>query len=179
VIFINGHRATFQAFSALAKQKATVEGSQFVTTSSPLSFLHPLFAPPFLTPSYSMFEALIEDVVTRWDSELELLVRLHYFDNEIISLYGIPELEIPPDIMLNRFELDLALGMTLVLEPLRIFTKEVQHRNKVTLACVPRNLDRLITQLAPGSFATRLLGRSAGVLELVETFQLSFVSSIN
>jgi len=125
-----------------------------------------------------MFEALVEDVVTRWDSELDLLVRLTYFDNEILLLYGIPELGIPRDLMLDRFEFDLALGMTFVLEPLRIFTKEVQHRSKVTLAYIPQNLDRLITQLAPGSFFTRLLGRSEGVLPLVEAFQSALTSSI-
>lgn len=154
VIHINGHRSTFHAFSTLAQQKkVSVEGSR-------------------------QFDALVIDVETRWDSELALLERLVYFDNEIMSLYGNAELGIEADMMLDRAEFDLAFGMTLVLEPFRIFTKFVQYRNDVTLAYVPGHLDRLLTQLAPGTFATRLLGRAPGVLAQVEAFQARLVASL-
>jgi hypothetical protein len=154
VVHINGHRATFQVFSTLAKQKRAIEEGA------------------------RNFDALIVDVVTRWDSELALLERLVYFDTEILEMYGMPDLGLEPEMILNRFEFDLAFGMTLVLTPIRIFTKFVQYRDKPTLGYVPGYIDRLLTQLAPGSFAARLIGRSDGVLAHVEAFQAHLVASI-
>lgn len=153
VVYINGHRATFQAFSVLAKSKATEEGTR-------------------------MFVALVVDVETRWDSELALLERLVYFDTEILSLCLNPNLGIDPEMMLDRFEFDLAYAMTLVLQPFRIITKFVQYRDKVTLAYLPGYLDRLVSQLAPNSFNALLGGRSAGVLPAIGDFQASLVESL-
>jgi hypothetical protein len=154
VVFINGHRDTFSAFSLRAQaKKTTEEGTR-------------------------MYDALVVDVETRWDSELDLLQRLVYFDAEILALYGEPDLAIPGDLMLDRFEFDLAYGMTLVLEPFRILTKFVQYRDKVTLAYIPRWIDRLVSQLSPGAFAARMFGRAPGVLELLEVFQSCLIASI-
>ena len=107
-----------------------------------------------------------------------LLERLVYFDNELLQLFSNPELGIEPDMMLNREEFDLAYGMTLVLNPIRIVTKFVQCRDRVTLPYVPGYLDRLVTQLSPGAFAIQLQGRAAGVLAQVEAFQARLVASI-
>ncbi len=82
------------------------------------------------------------------------------------------------ELVLNRFELDLAYGMTLVLTPFRIFTKFVQNKSVVTLAYVPQKIDELISAIAPGSFAARLAGLAPGVLPQVEAFQLCLVQSL-
>ena len=111
-----------------------------------------------------MYGALVEDVVTRWDSELAMLDRLYYFDKEILLLCAMAHLAIPPDLILDRFEFDLAYAMTKVLTPFRIFTKFVQYKDVVTLAYVPRKLDELVSSLAPGSFAAVLTGCADGVL---------------
>lgn len=62
-----------------------------------------------------------------------MLERVVYFDTELLALFAREELGIPRESMLERDELDLAFGMTLLLEPFRTFTKFVQHRSKVTL----------------------------------------------
>lgn len=95
-----------------------------------------------------------------------------------MALYGNPEYGIAPEAMLDRFEFDLAYGMILVLTPFRLFTKAVQHRNRVTTAYLPHLIDDLVGQLAPGGFAQRLHGRAAGVLEEVEAFQLHLIAGI-
>lgn len=125
-----------------------------------------------------MFEALVEDVITRWDSELAMLERLYYFDKEILKLLLMVELGFPADLLMNRLEFDVAYAMTLVLTPLRVFTKFVQNKSSVTLAYMPQKIDELITALAPGSFAARLAGCAAGVLEEMEKFQRCLVASI-
>jgi hypothetical protein len=80
--------------------------------------------------------------------------------------------------ILNRFEFDLMLAMTLVLGPLRAFTKFAQHKTRVTLAFIPKLVDELVDQLGPGAFAERLAGRADGVLAACEAFQAELVSSI-
>lgn len=107
-----------------------------------------------------------------------MLERLVYFDNEIMGLYGNPDYGITAEMMLDRFEFDLAYGMTLVLNPLRLFTKAVQYRDRVTTAHLPHLLDDLVARLAPGSFAHSLVGRAHGVHEQIETFQLHLVARI-
>lgn len=155
VIYINGHKAAHNAFIELIKAKRqTEEGAK-------------------------MYESLIEDVVTRWDSELNMLERIYYFDKEILTLSAMPGLGIPADLILDRFEFDLAYAMTKVLTPLRIFTKFVQQKEVVTLAYVPRKLDELVSSLAPGSFAAVLQGCADGVLPLMEAFQACLVESIH
>jgi len=84
-----------------------------------------------------MFESLVEDVITRWDSELAMMERAYYFDREILELLSRPALGIPAEMALNRFEFDLMYAMTLVLAPIRVFTKFAQHKSAVTFAYVP------------------------------------------
>jgi len=153
VILINGHGDLFAAFSARATAKKTEENAR-------------------------MYDSLVVDVETRWDSELALVERVVYFDSVFLEMYGIPQLGIPVECILDRFEFDLAYGMTLVLTPLRVFTKFVQNRNKVTLAYVPRLIDDLISSLAPGSFAARMMGRTPESLLELEKFQACLVTSI-
>lgn len=125
-----------------------------------------------------MFEALIINNETRWDSELAMLERLVVFDPEIMQLYNNAQLGIDPECILTRFEFDLAFGMTLVLGPLRFFTKFVQQREAVTLAHVPRLIDELVTKLAPQSFDHLLIGRADGVIAALNSFQTALVVSI-
>ena len=154
VIFINNHKDTHSVFLSLAKAKiAGPEGQH-------------------------MFQALIEDVVTRWDSELAMMERLYYFDSEIMDLCRQEDLKIPGDLPLTRFEFDLMRAMCLVLIPFRIFTKFVQNKAIVTLAYLPKKIDDLVSHLRPGSFAARLQGCAEGVLEQIEAFQLCLVASI-
>ena len=147
VIFINGHREILAEFLALVVAKRSqVEGAR-------------------------IFDSLIEDVVARWDSELPMLERLVYFDAEILKLFRMEGLGLPADLVLDRFEFDLASAMTEVLVPFRIFTKFVQLKSSVTLAYVPRKIDDLVSALAPGSFAAVLQGNAAGVLAQMKIFQ--------
>lgn len=152
VVYVNGHRDTFNKFHFLAQnKKLNEEGAR-------------------------MFDSLVIDVETRWDSELALLERLIYFDAEILALYN--DESFPPDMVFNRFEFDLAYAMTLVLQPFRIFTKRVQARDKVTFALVPGWIDQLVSQLVPGAFNARLIGRDERVREHVEAFQLCLIASM-
>jgi hypothetical protein len=68
--------------------------------------------------------------------------------------------------------------MTLVLAPLRFFTKFVQQREAVTLAHVPHLIDELVTKLAPNSFNQSLVGRAGGIIEALNDFQAALVTSI-
>lgn len=173
VTHINGHKIVYQAFSLLAKNKqATAEGERSDPAPPPPPCVFPIDS------SSRNFTALITNTETRWDSELAMLERLCYFDNEIMALYTNDTYGITPEMMLDRFEFDVAYGMTLVLLPFRLFTKAVQFRNRVTTAHVPHLLDDVLSHLDPGAFAQRLVGRAAGVLEQIETFQLHLVAGI-
>jgi hypothetical protein len=154
VILINNHKAIFTAFSELAEaKKSTDEGTR-------------------------AFDALVLDNDTRWDSELALLERLVYFDREILQLIQNRALGIPAEVALDRFEFDLAFGMTLALAPLKFFTKFVQNRDIITLAYVPKRIDDVITALAPGRFADQLAARAPGVLDAIETLQTELIDAI-
>jgi hypothetical protein len=107
-----------------------------------------------------------------------MLERLVAFDPEIMELYRNAALGISPECILTRFEFDLAFAMTLVLAPLRYFTKFVQQREAVTLAHVPHLIDELVTQLAPNAFNQALFGRSDEVVEAMNAFQAALVTSI-
>jgi hypothetical protein len=154
VLYINGHKDVHSAFLALAKAKrANAEGAR-------------------------MYETLVEDVVTRWDSEFDMMDRFNYFDDEILELERMPHIGIPADLILDRFDFDLSYAMTKVLNPFKIFTKFVQCKSVVTLAYVPRKIDELVSALAPGSFAAVLRGCADGVLAQMEAFQACLVTSI-
>jgi hypothetical protein len=168
VTHLNGHKVVRQGFLELIKTKqGGAESEQY----PPPSHLRLLILD-------SNYQALVTNTETRWDSELALLERLVYFDTEIMVLYGNPDNGITAEMMMDRFEFDLAFGMTLVLTPFRLFTKAVQYRNRVTTAFIPHLLDDLVAQLAPGTFAQRLLGRAQGVLAQVEVFQSHLVAGI-
>lgn len=154
VILINCHKYLYRAFSELAAKKiATEEGRKNIST-------------------------LVIDNDTRWDSELAMLERLVYFDEEILSVCNNEAYSISPEVTLTAFELDLAAAMVEVLLPFRIFTKFVQSRATVTLAYIPEKIDALVSALAPGSFAAQLEGCRDGVLEATENFQECLVQSI-
>lgn len=154
VLYINGHKDVHAAFLTLARTKrANADGAK-------------------------MYETLVEDVVTRWDSEYDMMDRINYFDYEILELERMPNIGIPDDLILDRFEFDLSYAMTKVLLPFKIFTKFVQSKSVVTLAYVPRKIDELVSALAPGSFAAVLRGCADGVLAAMEDFQLCLVDSI-
>ena len=107
-----------------------------------------------------------------------MLERVVYFDQEILELYQDDSLDFPPDIILDEFEFDLAKGISLVLTPFKVFTKFVQKKNDVTLAYLPHFVDRLVSELAPGSFRARLEGATEGVLQSIEDFQGCLVNSL-
>lgn len=154
VVFINTHKVPHEAFLELVRVKRnTAEGAR-------------------------MFESLVEDVITRWDSELAMMERAYYFDREILELLSRPALGIPAEMALNRFEFDLMYAMTLVLAPIRVFTKFAQHKSAVTFAYVPKLIDDLICALVPGSFAARLQNCHPDTLEASEAFQAELVASL-
>ena len=154
VTYINGHKGVHVKFldAAMAK-RSNEEGAR-------------------------MIDSLIEDVVTRWDSELTMLERIYYFDKEILALFGDPSAALPRELALNRFQFDLAYAMTKILAPFRIFTKFVQQKEAVTLAYLPKLVDDLVSSMAPGSFAAVLEDCAENVLAHMETFQLRLIESI-
>jgi hypothetical protein len=154
VVFILGHRDTLQAFGILSKRKRENEHGA------------------------KMWETLVLDNDTRWDTYLMLLERIVYFDAEILALFQDPLLRFPRECILERDEFDLAYAMTLVLNPFREFTKFVQYRNKVTLAYVPKRIDDMIQLLAPGAYAARLEGRHELTLPRTEGLQARLVASL-
>lgn len=125
-----------------------------------------------------MFDALVQDAGTHWDSDLALLERIYYFEREILSLLRNVDLVFPEDFVMSRFEFDLAYAMTLVLTPLRIFTNFLQNQRSVTLGYLPMKIDELISSLAPGSFVARMRGCADGVVAQMEIFQRFLVQSI-
>lgn len=154
VVFINGHRAALQLFKELTSRKrAGEEGAK-------------------------AWQQLVLDNDTRWDTDLMLLERVVYFDTEILQLYQDAEIGLPRDCILERAEFDLALGVTLVLNPFRKFTKWVQNRNKVTLAYVPGKLDNILRDIAPGRFDAQLAGCDPSVFGHVLAFQERLASSL-
>lgn len=154
VVYVNSHRIPTQRFEELiASKRTTEEGAK-------------------------AWEHLVLDNDTRWDTDLMLLERVVYFDAEILALYGDADVDIPHDCILNRDEFDLAFGMALVLEPFRKFTKFVQYRNKITVAHLPRKLDKLLTRITPGRFDQQLVGRSPSILPQLAAFQKHITSSV-
>lgn len=152
VRYVNSHKKVLTKFTELVQNKPSASSDRYQT--------------------------LVEDVVTRWDSELAMLERVVHFDAEIIALCSDPEMGISPDMLLNEEELDLAFGMTLVLTHLRIFTKFVQNRNIVTLAYLPKKMDDLITEISPGCFDEMMSGRSGSALPLLVKFQVRLIEAI-
>ncbi len=98
VVFINSHRNVLTEFLRLDKEKNKRDGER-KWQSSPL------------------------DNDTRWDSALTMLEHGVFFDEVLHDLAGIDDLEISQELIFNREELDLAIGMTWVLSPVREFTK--------------------------------------------------------
>lgn len=152
--FIFGHRDTSKTFQELPLLKRNTEAGS------------------------KMWETLVLDNDTRWDTFVMLLERVVYFDAEILALFRRPDLRVPRDCMLERDELDLAYAITLILEPFREFTKFVQYRNRVSLAYVPRRIDELVTKLAPGAFAERLRGRHELTLPRAEALQACLIAAV-
>jgi hypothetical protein len=124
------------------------------------------------------WEVLLLDNDTRWDTWLMMLERIVHFDSVITGLYQDTSLAIPNDCIFTTEELSLAFAMTLVLDPIREFTKFVQHRTKITLALVPQKIDELITKLAPNAFAEKLRAASESVRAAANVLQAELVSSI-
>jgi len=125
-----------------------------------------------------MFDALIVDGDTRWDSKLSLLERTVHFDAEILQLQRQLAETFPAECLLSRQEFDIAIGMTYVLLPFRIFTKFFENRSVVTLAHLPHKVDELLSSLAPGSYAQRMQGRDPQAIVEVENFQLALARSV-
>jgi hypothetical protein len=153
VICINGHKDIHSEFSRLASAKSSDSGS-----------VH--------------WEVLLLDNDTRWDTWLMMLERVVYFDDVINKLYQMEALAIPEDCVLTIEELSLAYAMTLILDPIREFTKFVQNRTKITLAVVPEKIDALITRLAPNAFADKLRNAPESVRIAANTLQAELVSAL-
>jgi len=94
-----------------------------------------------------------------------------YFDAEILVLYGMAELQVPPDCIFSREEFDLAFALVQALDPFRHFTKWAQLRNVVTLGFVPEKVEKLLDDIAVGFFDHRLQGRMATIIEPVHALQ--------
>lgn len=154
VLFINSHRDAKRAFEHAAQRKRETDVGN------------------------KMWETLVLDNDTRWDTDLMLLERVVYFDAEILALSRDPQIGIPRDCLLERNELDLAYGMIHVLDPVREFTKFVQYRSRVTLAYLPKKLDNLVNRLAPNVFEEQIRGRSETVLPLLELLQSRLITSL-
>lgn len=115
---------------------------------------------------------------TRWDTELMLLERVVYFDNEILALYQMSKLRVPPDCVFNRQELDLAIAMVKVLVPFRHFTKWAQLRNTVTLAYLPEKVEKLLDEISVGAIDRQLRDLQPIIIEPLYAFQARLVASV-
>jgi hypothetical protein len=153
VVFVNGHKDVLRVFKTLvAEQKA--EGTEV------------------------NWEILVLDNDTRWDTWLYLLERIVFFFAILVALGRMVELGIPNDLLFSCEEHSLAYAMTLVLAPIKRFTKFVQNRNVVTLGYVPGLIDEILTELAPDAFAEHLRDCSAEVRAHANALQLVLVESI-
>ena len=126
MIFIHGHKDVLVAFNDLVSAKLMSGEAAF------------------------SWEVLVLDNDTRWDTWLYLLLRIVYFDGEIVSLQRIEALRFPAELVFIRDELALAFAMTLILERIKSFTKFVKNRTCVTLVFIPGMIDQIISQLTPG-----------------------------
>jgi hypothetical protein len=153
VVFINGHKDVLRAFQELVKEQKA--------------------AGPEVN-----WEILVLDNDTRWDTWLYLLERVVFFVDILVALGRRPALRFPPDLLLNGDEHNLAYAMTLILSPIKAFTKFVQTRSGVTLGYVPGRIDEIITEIRPNAFADRLRDCSATVREQANVLQLVLVESI-
>ena len=68
--------------------------------------------------------------------------------------------------------------MTLVLAPIKRFTKFIELRTAVTLGYVPGMIDDIITELRPDAFVDRLRESSPLVRAQVNDLQLALVMSL-
>jgi len=153
VVYIRGHSNTYSKFSELAKEKSK-QNSDF------------------------HFETLILDVVTRWDSTLNLLQRVVYFDSEILQLCSMEDCEIPKEYILGREQFDLARVMVDILVHFRIFGKNVQRRNFPTLCYVPSAINTLIEALQPNSETKKWKYLSKSVIENANTLQQLLITEV-
>lgn len=168
VVFINGHRAVLRAFEDLSKRKREV-----------LSY-----------PSFFMshgqqseqgaknWEQLVLDNDTRWDTELMLLERVVYFDDEILALYQLEVMRVPPDCIFTRLELDLATGMVKVLDPFRHFTKWAQLRNAVTLAYLPEKVEKLLDEISFSTIDRQLREPRPTITEPLHALQARLIAAV-
>jgi hypothetical protein len=154
VVLINGHRDIRQAFSELAKTKRDTGEGQ------------------------NMYDTLVIDQDTRWDSDINMMDRILYFDPEIMELYTTPGLGIQAECILTRQEFDLVFCMVKFLEPIRSFTKFVQYRNKVTLAHVPGKIDKVVTDMTFERVAPQLIGRADRAVDEARTFSALLIASV-
>lgn len=154
VVFVNAHRDATARFKELAKTKReNQEGAK-------------------------AWEQLVLDNDTRWDTDLMLLERIVYFDEELRELYLDGALGMPPECVLTLEEFDLVRGITLVLNPFRDFTKFVQFRNKITVAHVPQKLDDLLASIQPGMFDAGLEGSAPIIFPQLRDFQVRLIASM-
>lgn len=153
VVFINGHKDVLRAFQTLvAEQK--VAGAEV------------------------NWEILVLDNDTRWDTWLYLLERIVFFFAVLIALSRMPELGFPNGLLFSSEEHSLAYAMTLVLDPIKRFTKFVQARNAITLGYVPGLIDEILTELRPNAFVEHLRDCSDVVRAQANDLQLVLVESI-
>eukprot|EP01127_Copromyxa_protea_P009979 TRINITY_DN239_c0_g1_i2.p1 TRINITY_DN239_c0_g1~~TRINITY_DN239_c0_g1_i2.p1 ORF type:complete len:364 (+),score=33.57 TRINITY_DN239_c0_g1_i2:1121-2212(+) len=87
---------------------------------------------------------------TRWDSEVALLEHVLYFDDELKAMYEDPDLQIPPDCMLDALEVELGTTMH-TLKIVRQFMQLVQRKSQPTMCYLPSWMDDLISKLLPRS----------------------------
>lgn len=124
------------------------------------------------------WEQLVLDNDTRWDTELMLLERVVYFDNEILAMYQMEDLRVPPDCIFTRLELDLATGMVKVLDPFRHFTKWAQLRNAVTLAYLPEKVEKLLDDISIGTIDRQLRDPRPAITEPLHALQARLVAAV-
>jgi hypothetical protein len=154
VVFINGHRDAQSRFVELAAEKLR----------QPDAAHH--------------WDKLVLDNDTRWDSYLRMIEHVVYFDVELTNLLTDGALGIPVECIFSAAEFDLAYALTLVLPPIREFTKFVQYRNKITLAHLPGLLDSLLGKILPGVFDPALGRRADGTLAHLHALQRLLAASV-
>lgn len=152
VIFILSHKDVHTRFCDLTKEKRQENGAR-------------------------QFETLVFDNDTRWDSEVDMIERVVYFDAEILLLFR-EDYDIPHDLMISGEEFDLAYAMILVLTPFRIFTKFVQNKHIATLYRVPRMIDDLISGISEQDLQAKLRNRYPTTMDIAMNLQRCLAEAV-
>jgi len=158
VVFVNSHKNTREALAELTNTKAARSQESGEATRG--------------------YKVLVLDQDTRWDSELRMMERLVYFDEEIMAMYTTEDLGFPDDLAFSRDDFDLLRSMVQVLLHVREFTKFFEQSDVPTLAHVPGRVDDLLSLVSYNTIEPSLTTASPAVRTAAAEFCKRLSASI-